>query len=78
MEIRAAGFQAALPLPTPANSHRPLVEKPTGQSGQAVRTGRADGDGPAADALATAICHAGHAGRIEAVATAGRVEVGAR
>jgi crossover junction endodeoxyribonuclease RuvC len=32
----------------------------------------------AADALATAICHAGHAGRIEAVATAGRVEVGAR
>ena len=32
----------------------------------------------AADALAMAICHAGHAGRIEAVATAGRVEVGAR
>jgi crossover junction endodeoxyribonuclease RuvC len=32
----------------------------------------------AADALATAICHAGHTGRIEAVETAGRVEVGAR
>ena len=32
----------------------------------------------AADAHATAVCHAGHSGRIEAVATAGRVEVGAR
>jgi crossover junction endodeoxyribonuclease RuvC len=32
----------------------------------------------AADALAVAICHAGHAGRADAVAAAGRVEVGAR